>query len=137
MSQSDVMLPILFFKFTNFLNYLLSPGTTHSYEFADLQIKKASCKKRVRFVEEKSRCLESKMFFNVFIISEMITIIIGLVKQVRFRDIMKNIYDTKVGMSDRSSSAFFSLTQAEYAAGTFDLRMQKKNILLLLILRKF
>ena len=28
------------------------------------------------------------------------------------------IYDTKVGMADQSSSAFFSLTQAEYAAGT-------------------
>ena len=30
---------------------------------------------------------------------------------------MKNIYDTKMGMSDLASSAFFSLTQAEYAAG--------------------
>jgi hypothetical protein len=30
---------------------------------------------------------------------------------------MKNIYDTKVGMSDQASAAFFSLTQAEYAAG--------------------
>jgi len=39
--------------------------------------------------------------------------------KVRFRDIMKNIYDTKIGMADRSSSAFFSLTQAEYAAGNF------------------
>mmetsp|Transcript_33915 Transcript_33915/g.34548 ORF Transcript_33915/g.34548 Transcript_33915/m.34548 type:complete len:251 (+) Transcript_33915:127-879(+) len=39
--------------------------------------------------------------------------------KVRFREIMKMIYDTKIGMSDRSSSAFFSLTQAEYAAGNF------------------
>ena len=37
--------------------------------------------------------------------------------QVRFRDICKVIYDTKVGMSEQSSAAFFSLTQAEYAAG--------------------
>lgn len=37
--------------------------------------------------------------------------------QVRFRDICKVIYDTKVGMADQSSSAFFSLTEAEYAAG--------------------
>ena len=37
--------------------------------------------------------------------------------KVRFRDICKVIYATKVGMSDQSSSAFFSLTQAEYAAG--------------------
>ena len=38
--------------------------------------------------------------------------------KVRFRDIMKQIYDTKVGMGDQSSAVFFSLTQAEYAAGT-------------------
>lgn len=39
--------------------------------------------------------------------------------KVRFRDIMKAIYATKVGMADQSSAAFFSLTQAEYAAGSF------------------
>jgi V-type H+-transporting ATPase subunit D len=39
--------------------------------------------------------------------------------KVRFRDIMKAIYSTKVGMADQSSAAFFSLTQAEYAAGNF------------------
>ena len=39
--------------------------------------------------------------------------------KVRFRDICKVIYSTKIGMSDQSSSAFFSLTQAEYAAGQF------------------
>ena len=37
--------------------------------------------------------------------------------KARFRDICKNIYNTKVGMADNSSNAFFSLTQAEYAAG--------------------
>ena len=37
--------------------------------------------------------------------------------KVRFRDICKNIYNTKIGMGDQSSTAFFSLTQAEYAAG--------------------
>lgn len=39
--------------------------------------------------------------------------------KVRFRDIAKAIYATKVGMADQSSTAFFSLTQAEYAAGSF------------------
>jgi V-type H+-transporting ATPase subunit D len=39
--------------------------------------------------------------------------------KVRFREICKTIYDTKVGMGDLSSSAYFSLTQAEYAAGNF------------------
>jgi len=39
--------------------------------------------------------------------------------KVRFRDIMKAIYQLKVGMADQSSAAFFSLTQAEYAAGNF------------------
>lgn len=39
--------------------------------------------------------------------------------KVRFQDIMKQIYQTKVGMADQSSAAFFSLTQAEYAAGNF------------------
>lgn len=37
--------------------------------------------------------------------------------KVRFRDICKNIYNTKIGMAEQSSTAFFSLTQAEYAAG--------------------
>jgi V-type H+-transporting ATPase subunit D len=37
--------------------------------------------------------------------------------KVRFRDICKAIYDTKIGMADQSSASFFSLTQAEYAAG--------------------
>jgi V-type H+-transporting ATPase subunit D len=32
---------------------------------------------------------------------------------------MKAIYRTKVGMSEQASNAFFSLTQAEYAAGNF------------------
>lgn len=37
--------------------------------------------------------------------------------KVRFRDIMKQIYATKIGMAEMSSGSFFSLTQAEYAAG--------------------
>ena len=32
---------------------------------------------------------------------------------------MKAIYNLKTGMADQSSAAFFSLTQAEYAAGNF------------------
>lgn len=40
--------------------------------------------------------------------------------KVRFRDIMKAIYALKVGMADQSSTAFFSLTQAEYAAGNIN-----------------
>lgn len=39
--------------------------------------------------------------------------------KVRFREICKKIYLTKVGMSDQSGQAFFSMTQAEYAAGNF------------------
>lgn len=39
--------------------------------------------------------------------------------KVRFRDIMKAIHSLKGGMADQSSTAFFSLTQAEYAAGNF------------------
>lgn len=38
---------------------------------------------------------------------------------MRFRDICKLIYETKVGLADQSSEAFFSLTSAEYAAGNF------------------
>ena len=45
--------------------------------------------------------------------------------QVRFRDICKIIYDTKVGMGDSSAAAFFSLTQAEYAAGECMLPLSK------------
>ena len=41
--------------------------------------------------------------------------------QVRFRDICKVIHETKMGMADQASESFFSLTQAEYAAGTHTL----------------
>ena len=37
--------------------------------------------------------------------------------KTKFRDICKRIHETKQGMSDQSSVACFSLTQAEYAAG--------------------
>jgi len=39
--------------------------------------------------------------------------------KVRFRDIMKRIAETKSHMSEQGSDAFFSLTQAQYAAGDF------------------
>jgi len=39
--------------------------------------------------------------------------------KVKFRDYAKSIAETKGTMSSDSSSAFFSLTQAEYAAGNF------------------
>ena len=39
--------------------------------------------------------------------------------KVRFRDIMKRIAETKSHISEQGSNAFFSLTQAQYAAGDF------------------
>ena len=48
--------------------------------------------------------------------------------KVRFRDICKVIYDTKVGMADQSGEAFFSLTQAEYAAGNFRNKVLENNM---------
>mmetsp|Transcript_20902 Transcript_20902/g.51847 ORF Transcript_20902/g.51847 Transcript_20902/m.51847 type:complete len:244 (-) Transcript_20902:1106-1837(-) len=39
--------------------------------------------------------------------------------KAKFRDYAKAIAETKSGMSTDASSAFFSLTQAEYAAGNF------------------
>lgn len=39
--------------------------------------------------------------------------------KVKFRDYAKNIAETKTSMASDSSGAFFSLTQAEYAAGNF------------------
>jgi len=39
--------------------------------------------------------------------------------KVRFRDIMKRIAETKSHMAEQGSTAFFSLTQAQYAAGDF------------------
>ena len=39
--------------------------------------------------------------------------------QVKFRDYAKAIAETKANMSSDAASAFFSLTQAEYAAGNF------------------
>lgn len=39
--------------------------------------------------------------------------------QVKFRDYAKNIAETKSSMSSDASGAFFSMTQAEYAAGNF------------------
>lgn len=48
--------------------------------------------------------------------------------KVRFREIMKNIYSTKKGMADMSASSFFSLTQAEYAAGNFRSKILENNM---------
>lgn len=39
--------------------------------------------------------------------------------KVKFRDYAKNIAETKSGMATDASGAYFSLTQAEYAAGNF------------------
>ena len=57
--------------------------------------------------------------------------------KVRFRDICKNIYDTKVGMADVSSGAFFSLTQAEYAAGILGRRIRNNSIAFYIRIRKY
>lgn len=48
-------------------------------------------------------------------------------RQVRFRDIMKGIYTAKKEMPDLAANAFFSLTQAEYAAGNFAHRVLDNN----------
>ena len=39
--------------------------------------------------------------------------------KVKFRDYAKNIAETKASMATDASGSFFSLTQAEYAAGNF------------------
>ena len=41
------------------------------------------------------------------------------IQQVKFRDYAKSIAETKSSMAVDASSAFFSMTQAEYAAGNF------------------
>lgn len=48
--------------------------------------------------------------------------------KVRFSDICKVIYDNKSGMADQSSAAFFSLTEAEYAAGNFRNKILESNM---------
>jgi V-type H+-transporting ATPase subunit D len=48
--------------------------------------------------------------------------------KVRFRDICKVIYATKQGMAELASESFFSLTQAEYAAGAFRSKVLVNNM---------
>mmetsp|Transcript_64199 Transcript_64199/g.113416 ORF Transcript_64199/g.113416 Transcript_64199/m.113416 type:complete len:279 (-) Transcript_64199:158-994(-) len=48
--------------------------------------------------------------------------------KVRFRDICKVIHETKLGMADQASESFFSLTQAEYAAGNFRNKVLENNM---------
>mmetsp|Transcript_32109 Transcript_32109/g.54150 ORF Transcript_32109/g.54150 Transcript_32109/m.54150 type:complete len:266 (+) Transcript_32109:152-949(+) len=48
--------------------------------------------------------------------------------KVRFREICKVIYATKTGMSDQASDSYFSLTQAEYAAGSFRNTVLENNM---------
>jgi len=48
--------------------------------------------------------------------------------KVKFRDYAKFIAETKSGMSTDASSAFFSLTQAEYAAGNFKQKVAEGNM---------
>ncbi|KAL9181584.1 hypothetical protein ACHAXT_010389 [Thalassiosira profunda] len=49
-------------------------------------------------------------------------------QQVKFRDYAKQIAETKSGMAADSSSAFFSLTQAEYAAGNFKQKVSEGSM---------
>lgn len=53
---------------------------------------------------------------------------IGWLFKVKFRDYAKFIAETKSGMSTDASSAFFSLTQAEYAAGNFKQKVAEGNM---------
>ena len=53
---------------------------------------------------------------------------IGWLLKVKFRDYAKFIAETKSGMSTDASSAFFSLTQAEYAAGNFKQKVAEGNM---------
>lgn len=46
----------------------------------------------------------------------------------RFNAICKQIYQTKIGMSSVSSKSYFSLTQAEYAAGNFRNKLLEGNM---------
>jgi len=48
--------------------------------------------------------------------------------KVRFRDYAKSIAETKASMASDSSSAFFSLTQAEYAAGNFKQKVSEGSM---------
>jgi len=48
--------------------------------------------------------------------------------KVKFRDYAKSIADTKSTMAADSSSAFFSLTQAEYAAGNFKQKVSEGSM---------
>lgn len=48
--------------------------------------------------------------------------------KVKFRDYAKFIAETKSDMSTDASSAFFSLTQAEYAAGNFKQKVAEGNM---------
>lgn len=48
--------------------------------------------------------------------------------KVKFRDYAKSIAETKSGMAGDASSAFFSLTQAEYAAGNFKQKVSEGSM---------
>jgi len=48
--------------------------------------------------------------------------------QVRFRDYAKMIAETKSSMATDASAAFFSLTQAEYAAGNFKQKVAEGSL---------
>jgi V-type H+-transporting ATPase subunit D len=48
--------------------------------------------------------------------------------QVKFRDYAKNIAETKSSMAVDSATAFFSLTQAEYAAGNFKRKVAEGSL---------
>jgi V-type H+-transporting ATPase subunit D len=48
--------------------------------------------------------------------------------KVRFRDYAKAIAETKSGMAVDASAAFFSLTQAEYAAGNFKQKVSEGSM---------
>jgi V-type H+-transporting ATPase subunit D len=74
------------------------------------------------FFPSPSRQDDKKETLGLFVCRIYTLIVLSccpLLLQVRFRDYAKSIAETKANMSSDASSAFFSLTQAEYAAGNF------------------
>jgi V-type H+-transporting ATPase subunit D len=60
-----------------------------------------------------------RCYSTLYIILNFCSSISDLIRKVKFRDYAKAIAETKANMAVDASSAFFSLTQAEYAAGNF------------------
>lgn len=99
---------------------LFSSRDNDSSRYTNITTEHESCHKAIQaLLNLPSQQAVLAHHHNLFVFVNGSFILFIETPQVKFNDYAKNIAETKQHMSTDSSNAFFSMTQAEYAAGEF------------------